>query len=660
MKAVYKYIIFAFASLALSIDAGAQSSIQSDGLHLNSTVKESNGQPWRYTRTVEAYTEGEYVIKQVTKHADVDFVLVLDNSGSMVDKLNGESKITTLKRAACNFVDLVQSDAVNYNANHRISIIQFNYPNYPKSNYLDSSSSTDFLSDVAAYTEVNDTDLSKEGNSGKSVKTRVRNRFTTFGAGHESDAAALKDNINAMAVGGSTAIDYGMTLAKLMLENFARTDATVSKVVIVFTDGAPTHNGGLAYSKYKGGYGVADDAIEQSLAIKKSGAMVYCINMNTSDNNRSYHEVFMECLSSNYPNAGRFFNKPSAITEATQETLSNYNLKNSKVGAKNTDGKNYFIDVTTQLEQLNQAFVDIGTVEVYRDTRFPLTEDAVLMDVLSDGFELSPGAVATVKVAKPHEVRLLNSTQTTFYFDNEKDDAEATKDVTVSMEGNKVKISGFDFQKYFVGTKTNNETTVRDNGLKLIVHYPVQVVSSNPGGMALPVNTDASGMYKSSADLTSPDNMAGSLRVNTIDGPNVVIVKKGLAKGESAVFRVHRIDDTGYVGSGGTPVAGEPDVFLVATQGDGEYAVTSRKFSKPGRYQVEETSWNWVNRSEPTATYSKDDGNSEVSGNTITRNLNADTQDAIGGLTGTLFIFESAPDTSAPSHAENLKKEAFN
>jgi len=659
-------ILAAALSVAASLSfAQAKAQVQSDGLHVNSYITEVQGKPWRYERTLEAYTEGDYVIKQVDKHADVDFVLVLDNSGSMNDPLtknDNKSKIESLKEAACAFVDLVHNDAVKYNANHRISIIQFNYNSYPQkingtdigssnnvSNYINPDSEY-YLSDVEPYG--NEPEQPDAGSSSYRVKTRVRKLFT--GTVSDTDVNSLKTNIKEIVVGGNTAIDYGMKLARLLLARDARnSDPSVSKVVIVFTDGAPTHNGRLNYNVYEGGYGVADNALEESNAIKNTGAKVYCINYNNSATNKNYHMVFMEALSSNYPNSNRFYLKVTSPTDQTTQTISNYNLSNSKVGAKNTDGKQYFIDATSDLSQLKSAFVSIGTEEVYRDTRFPLSSAAVLYDNLDSGFELASNAGSSYAVRFSTPVRINSST---FEFNSEQEISSMAGQISVTMtQDNKVQVTGFDFQQYYVGTKGNESMTVRNNGYKLIVHYPIQVKPSNRGGMGLQVNTAASGMYKSSADVSNPQNMVGSLPLNTVDGPNIVIVKKGLLKGESSVFRVYRLD------SSGNRMANP--ITLVATNNtsaDGADAIVSQKFARPGRYLVEETTWDWTyNTSTIQSSYTKDDSQTVISGNTITRNLNSLTQDTTGSLVGTQFIFSTSPKSQTPSHAEHLKKESF-
>ena len=78
-----------------------------------------------YTINMEAYATGTTTTQTIEKGVPLDIVLVLDQSGSMKDKLGSGKKQEALKTAAKNFVNKVYQNGQKFNVEHRIGIATF-------------------------------------------------------------------------------------------------------------------------------------------------------------------------------------------------------------------------------------------------------------------------------------------------------------------------------------------------------------------------------------------------------------------------------------------------------------------------------------------------------------------------------------------------------
>ena len=133
----------------------------------------------------------------------------------------------------------------------------------------------------------------------------------------DSNVTSLQNSVTSMIAAGSTAADYGLNLARLLL---AGSDANpdANKVVIFFTDGSPTHAGNFSND-------VANAAITNAKAIKDAGATIFSIGVfdstpsagNNPPTSASNVWRYMNYVSSNYPNATNI-NTPGTGGDYTQ------------------------------------------------------------------------------------------------------------------------------------------------------------------------------------------------------------------------------------------------------------------------------------------------------------------------------------------------------
>lgn len=118
----------------------------------------------------------------------------------------------------------------------------------------------------------------------------------------------MKSTVSSIRPAGSTRADYGLELASSQLAANDRAGAT--KVVVFFTDGAPTSTNGFES-------GVANSAVTAAKSMKDSGTTVYTIGIfngaNPADTS-GRENSFMNAVSSNYPNATAYNNLGARVS----------------------------------------------------------------------------------------------------------------------------------------------------------------------------------------------------------------------------------------------------------------------------------------------------------------------------------------------------------
>lgn len=220
----------------------------------------------------------------------LDIVLVLDASGSMDDPMGrGDStkRIDALKAAANSFIDKIAESngkISDESQRHRVSIVKF--------------------SGKKSTAVGNDT--YRSGGYTYNCSQVMKNMTTVDSTG----ATSLKSTVSSISPAGSTRADYGLELASSQLASNGRTGAT--KVVVFFTDGAPTSTNGFES-------GVADAAVSAAKSMKDSGTTIYTIGIFSGANpadTSGRQNSFMNAVSSNYPKATAYNNLGDRVTGA--------------------------------------------------------------------------------------------------------------------------------------------------------------------------------------------------------------------------------------------------------------------------------------------------------------------------------------------------------
>ncbi len=210
---------------------------------------------------------------------------------------SAEAKIDTMKEAVTSFIDKtleLNNSLPSGSAKHRIAIIKYASDVYYNGG---SSSIEDINNAVSALDNVGDNRFYNSYYEEYYNYTQVVQTFTEVDS---TGAAELKTAVNNLTPGGATAVDFGLALAEAALDKRDAQYITANnEVVIVFTDGVPTH--GNSYDSE-----VAGEAINRSLNLKNKDTTVYSISVLTGSNAAELGDQsnsFMHYVSSNYPKA---------------------------------------------------------------------------------------------------------------------------------------------------------------------------------------------------------------------------------------------------------------------------------------------------------------------------------------------------------------------
>lgn len=349
------------------------------------------------------------------------------------------AKITALKTAVNAFIDNVAKESPDSS----IAIVKF------------AGESTDAIGDDT-HTE-NHNNTSAECNF-----TQIVKKLTTVDA---AGATELKEAVNKLAAKGPTSADRGMEHAKNIIQSDPNKDR--QKVVVMFTDGAPTHWNGGDFDT------VANGAIAASKSIKEAGATVYTIGcFGTTPSSDT--DTYMNYVSSNYPNA-------TSMTSG---------------GAK-ADPANYYKTVSSAAD-LNNIFTDIS--HTVGGTTVTLTSTSVLRDVISDSFKLPAGADKSSIKAYSVDCLGKNSDGSYSWQDKSAWTAISPENIELTDNNKTINVTGFDYAANWVDQFGVNDS--QSHGKKLVVQIPIVPETTAYGDCD--TNGPASGIYATGVDGEEP------------------------------------------------------------------------------------------------------------------------------------------------------------
>ena len=315
------------------------------------TISKENGADFLTALTASSSTSN----LSDTATTPLDIVLVLDVSGSMDDAIGGgddTKRIAALKSAANSFIDevAVQNAAVKDAAKqHQVAIVKF------------AGNKTDKVGN----------DTYRDGGYSYNYSQVMK----TLAPCTDETKDAFSDQVNAIKPAGATNAAAGLELAKGQISG--RSDA--KKVVIFFTDGAPTTQSSFSPD-------VASSAVGNAKDMKDAGAVVYSIGTFQSADPAKYPNAqgvssenkFMHAVSSNYPSATYSYEKTSLWWGEYKWSFGDR--------AKGSDGKDAaFYKSATNADELKRVFVDLSK-EISTGAGHP-TET-------TEGFEHETGYIA--------------------------------------------------------------------------------------------------------------------------------------------------------------------------------------------------------------------------------------------------------------------------
>lgn len=380
----------------------------------------------------------------------------------LYQKIPSGTKITrleALKNAAATFANSVEEKAKGADGvlgteddiSHRIAVVGF----ASKSGYGDN---TELLS--IAGSNSGNVGVAYHNITDQNLKDVLQEVDTSAGQTMVSDA------IGALAASGATQTDLGLDMAQRILSaNPVQPNEKRNRVVIVFTDGAPTSFNGFEKD-------VADNAITHAGSIKTAGATVYTIGIFSGANATSAGTEPTGDLdqdSSSLNSACNWFMQQVSSNNGTPRTPSYY-LSAADTGSLS----NIFQQISDNIESGGSSST--------------LTEESVVRDIISPQFILPAGATASDITLETYACTGKDGDTYTW---RQNDTAMGA---TATIDGNNVSVTGFDFSENYVGTVTNNGI-VTYRGHKLVIRFSVKPQPGFLGGNNVPTNAGA-GVYE--------------------------------------------------------------------------------------------------------------------------------------------------------------------
>ena len=387
--------------------------------------------------------------------ADVKFGTTLFQK--VTSTSGGGSRLVALQDGVKQFAQSVATKAAGADAklgteddiNHRLALVGFA-----------SGNNTELLS--IAGNNSGSVGVAYGNISNQNLKDVLQNMNTTAGQTMVTNA------INALAANGATRVDLGMDMAqRILTANPVPEGQQRNRVVVVFTDGAPTSSNGFERS-------VANEAISKANAIKSNGATVYSVGIfpgadPTSSGTEPGGDLGQN--SSSLPAAGNWFMQNLSSNNGKPQTPSYY-LSAADAAT-----------LTSIFQQISDNIETGGSSTT-------LNETAVIKDIISPAFALPAGTTPS------------NITLETYSYTGENQwtkNADAMG-ATPSVDGDQVSVTGFNFAENYVGTVTENgNTTYRGN--KLVISFTVSPKAGFLGGNNVYTNTSA-GVYENANAAT--------------------------------------------------------------------------------------------------------------------------------------------------------------
>ena len=613
MKTIGKYIILALASvLMVSASAMATEPVKTTGV--TTTKKVTGPVNNQYTLTLESFVEA--LVEQTTENTPVDVVLVLDVSGSMNGTIGGRTKMSLLKTAVKDFIQVIYDNAIyedwdktththergQYLQNN-ISIVKFASAG-GVIGYYDNNED--------AYQDEDGGDHTRRYGDANLNYTEVVRRLSLVTEKKE-DLDLAVDGLNE---GGATASHYGLKLASNILEHDPNTGH--NKVVVMFTDGEPNISANAQFE-----YTVAAEAVNNAYTIKNTyGATIYTVGVFGSMTSQARNRVdnYMHHVSSNYP---------KGQAEVTYDWWGNANGINYS-GTRPTGSDFYKSSTGSNLSEIFKSIAHGAA-----GAAVSLGTDVKVIDEVTSSFALPEGAnennikVYLVDCKSENTDGSLNfdepSSSNQVWPNN-----ETYKPTLSARDANGIthlEVKGFDFSENYCGRyyDPNDDTKYTIGGKKLVIEIPIEIDQNAVGGLGVYTNTDQSGLYKPLKDENGDyiRDEDGNIQYELIssfapkpalDVPvNIQIKKAGLDEGESAVFNISRCaimtetDESGNTrpkrdADGNYILSDEgyqPYTTMTVT-GNGKTAVDELPVAKiaglnPGYvYKIVESGWAWA------------------------------------------------------------------
>ena len=511
-----------------------------NGLEMQKTVEPVADTDDQFKITLEAWTTGEVTQGQPTPS---DIVLVVDMSTSMESQFSDQytpvynvnqnstyyvrensryKKVTWCSECkawtdGCSwFLGHIGGNRYTPKTDANSGGVQF----YTKPTRLEAlqQAANAFISQVAEQSTDDKIAIVGFGQSAK---------YLTGGSAQNAfyDATTRKGELQGIISGISNddlegATEHGRGLANTVEIFKSNNNPNRNKIVVVITDGEPAPQSTNNWSSR-----VVKQAINNAYTLKNTyHAQIYSVSVmpgTNAANPTQPMDKYMSYISSNYPNAqytgsdldDKNTRGDSYYSSGGSTTGQNKILAQVTTGNKVQDG-NYYL-TASNIEELEEIFGDIG--DQIETPKINLDETAVLQDEVTKYF-VAPDSVSEVTIQTDN----YNGTA----FEN---NPTVFSGASVTFDGNKVKVSGFDYSGNFISDTKKLDGTY---GKKLIVSFVVQAHPDFWGGNGVPTNVgETSGIYNGKSELVEnfvqPDPVDVPLKEISLTSKNVNIYYGG-------------------------------------------------------------------------------------------------------------------------------------
>lgn len=327
--------------------------------------------------------------------------------------------------------------------------------------------------------------------------------------------SSLTTAVDGLRAAGATAADYGMNLAKLLMESVEsdpeRNGST--RTVVFFTDGAPTYQSGFVTD-------VANATILNSKSIKDAGATIFSIGVfGNLESGVSMNDIntFMEYVSSDYPTA----------------------LKMDDAGDGPGEKQDFYQNASNA--DLSSVFRAVAAATGGSEATQVTSTTATTVDVVSQSFQLPEGASADdIRVYFANCIGKDKDEYLVFDEENKIENPELDPEdvdnghVTINYdeETQTITASGFDYSAHWCGIDESVEEGF--HGMKLMIEIPIEMSDDAVGGVGVGTNGPGSGIWVDGVNLCPFETPHINLPTN------LHIKKDGMGVGECATFEIYR------------------------------------------------------------------------------------------------------------------------
>lgn len=544
--------------------SAAEGDVTAEGVKLNKSLTlESDG---TYTITLEAYATGTVTSTTVTEPVPTDFVLVLDQSGSMADNITSYT-YTARTSWSYSYSDISNNanNAYYYKDGDAYYQVKRGYTNQGWGTYTYYLYYTNTKDNVTYYlsgSEVTTTQPTNVTDYDATIWTGVL--YTRTQQSTQTKLAALKEAVNRFVASvqnqrdlSGQAINHRIAIVGFAYNSSnsysntelfigsnsytygSKADAQYSNALQDVTNSAESQNltnsinaltaSGGTYPQY--GLDMAIKIFDarrvdtyqkaDGTSAQRGKVVVMFTDGVPAGNKRDPSDRFStdntteanatitkaKTLKENGAKVftiGVYDDTPfDDITTFMNATSSNYPNASSMTNLQNKDSDKYYA-LATDSEALNNAFQNVSSSVNSSSTSCELDDDSVLTDVISDNLDLPEGF---------NEGNVTVSTAPCTGKDENDNpifgDAASFDEARVDINGKTVNVSGFDYSNNYV-------TGAANEGQKLIV--TITGLLPNQDGTGMPSNETTSGIY-------NDGNLVAPFEVPTFDvaSRNVVL-----------------------------------------------------------------------------------------------------------------------------------------